>query len=111
RRTASPAGQAGRGRTIGIEISWLPSIQEGDTNVAVPTGFKQSCPTCQALLTIKDPHSVGKVISCPKCKCRFVVEAPAVAPAPPAPRQGGSLLSGLLIGCGVVVAALLLLCG
>src|SRR5437868_9810241 len=39
------------------------------------TTFKQQCPSCEAMVPIKDPNLVGKKIDCPKCKYRFVVEA------------------------------------
>lgn len=38
--------------------------------------FKQQCPTCEAMVPIKDRTLVGKKIDCPKCKARFVVEDP-----------------------------------
>lgn len=38
--------------------------------------FKQQCPTCEAMVPIKDRGLVGKKIDCPKCKARFVVEDP-----------------------------------
>ena len=41
--------------------------------------FKQQCPSCEAMVTVKDLSFVGKKIECPKCKYRFVVEAPANA--------------------------------
>src|SRR4051794_29533514 len=43
------------------------------------TPFKQSCPSCEALVPIRDAALIGKKIECPKCKYRFVVEAPADA--------------------------------
>jgi uncharacterized protein DUF1559 len=39
-------------------------------------GFKQQCPSCGGQITIKNPELVGKKVDCPKCKYRFVVEAP-----------------------------------
>jgi Protein of unknown function (DUF1559) len=44
--------------------------------MALSTGFKQACPSCDALVPIRDPKLVGKKIDCPKCKYRFVVESP-----------------------------------
>ena len=38
--------------------------------------FKQQCPTCEAMVPIKDRGLVGKKIDCPKCKARFVVADP-----------------------------------
>ena len=45
--------------------------------MATTTGFKVQCPSCEAMVTIKNASLVGKKIDCPKCKYRFVVEAPA----------------------------------
>src|SRR5947209_9799359 len=45
--------------------------------MATTTGFKVQCPSCEAMVTIKNATLVGKKIDCPKCKYRFVVEAPA----------------------------------
>jgi hypothetical protein len=39
-------------------------------------GFKQQCPSCGGQITIKNADLVGKKVDCPKCKYRFVVEAP-----------------------------------
>src|SRR5437016_4664951 len=41
------------------------------------TTFKQQCPSCEAMVPIRDPSLVGRKIDCPKCKYRFVVEEPA----------------------------------
>jgi uncharacterized protein (TIGR03067 family) len=40
------------------------------------TVFKQQCPSCEALVPIRDLKLVGRKIDCPKCKYRFVVEEP-----------------------------------
>jgi biopolymer transport protein ExbD len=56
-------------------------------------GFTQACPFCQIPLLLRDPAWIGKLVECPKCHQRFVVEdpakraaaAPAVAPPAPAP--------------------------
>jgi DNA-directed RNA polymerase subunit M/transcription elongation factor TFIIS len=45
--------------------------------MAVPTSFKQQCPSCEAMVPIRDPKLVGRKIDCPKCKYRFIVEEPA----------------------------------
>src|SRR5437870_4547659 len=45
--------------------------------MAIAVAFKQQCPSCEALVPVKDTGMVGKKIDCPKCKYRFVVEAPA----------------------------------
>ncbi len=51
--------------------------------------FKQQCPSCEAMVPIRDAGLIGRKIDCPKCKYRFVVEEPDAAPgdddeAPPA---------------------------
>jgi len=38
--------------------------------------FKTPCPSCEAGVLVKDESIIGKKIDCPKCKYRFVVEAP-----------------------------------
>lgn len=40
------------------------------------SAFKQQCPSCEAMVPIKDPSFIGRKIDCPKCKYRFVVEDP-----------------------------------
>jgi uncharacterized protein (TIGR03067 family) len=45
--------------------------------MATGTSFKQVCPSCEAMVPIRDPGLVGRKIDCPKCKYRFVVEEPA----------------------------------
>ena len=60
--------------------------------MAATAGFKQECPSCGAVVPIKDPKLVGKKTDCPICKFRFVVEAPpaedgAEAEADTAPAQ------------------------
>src|SRR4051794_29683362 len=47
--------------------------------MAVSSSFKQQCPSCEAMVPIKDSTLIGKKIECPKCKYRFVVEKPAEA--------------------------------
>src|SRR5262245_7374463 len=44
--------------------------------MAANTGFKVQCPSCETFVTIKNASVIGKKIDCPKCKYRFVVEAP-----------------------------------
>ncbi len=44
--------------------------------MASSTQFKQQCPSCEAMVPIKDSSLVGKKVECPKCKYRFVVEDP-----------------------------------
>jgi hypothetical protein len=43
--------------------------------------FKTPCPSCEALVLVKDASIIGKKIDCPKCKYRFVVEDPKKAAA------------------------------
>ncbi len=45
--------------------------------MAVPTSFKQQCPSCEAMVPIRDPKLIGRKIDCPKCKYRFIVEEPS----------------------------------
>src|SRR5260370_13322868 len=45
--------------------------------MATSTSFKQQCPSCEAMVPIRDPGLVGRKIDCPKCKYRFVVQEPA----------------------------------
>lgn len=44
--------------------------------MAVTGSFRQQCPSCEAMVLVKDPKQVGKKIDCPNCKFRFVVEDP-----------------------------------
>lgn len=44
--------------------------------MATGTSFKQECPSCKALVPVKDASMVGKKIECPKCKDKFIVKAP-----------------------------------
>jgi hypothetical protein len=46
--------------------------------MATSASFKQQCPSCEAMVPIRDPGLIGKKIDCPKCKYRFVVEEPDV---------------------------------
>src|SRR6266436_763184 len=52
------------------------------------TTFKQQCPSCEAMVPIRDPKLIGRKIDCPKCKYRFVVEEPADE-SDEAPASGG----------------------
>src|SRR5215472_1226782 len=45
--------------------------------MATTVSFKQSCPSCEHPVPIRDPALIGRKIDCPKCKYRFVVEEPA----------------------------------
>ena len=51
-------------------------MRGGDFLMASSTSFKQQCPSCEAMVPIRDPALVGRKIDCPKCKYRFVVEQP-----------------------------------
>lgn len=52
------------------------------------TSFRIQCPSCEAMIPIRDSNLVGKKIDCPKCKYRFVVEDPAEADEAPVSRKG-----------------------
>jgi Protein of unknown function (DUF1559) len=41
--------------------------------------FKTPCPSCEAMVLVRDPSTIGKKVDCPKCKYRFVVEDPKKA--------------------------------
>ncbi len=63
--------------------------------MAASSGFKQQCPSCEAMVPVRDRGLIGRKIDCPKCKYRFVVEAPEgdeaeQAPAEPAPKSKSS---------------------
>src|SRR6266540_401968 len=63
-------------------------------SMATKTSFKQQCPSCEAMVPIRDPSLVGRKIDCPKCKYRFVVEEPADAitdEAPAKPAKKGAV--------------------
>src|ERR1700719_2600504 len=47
--------------------------------MAASTSFKQQCPSCEAMVPIRDPNLIGRKIDCPKCKYRFVVEDPGTS--------------------------------
>jgi hypothetical protein len=49
----------------------------GDRIMAIGTSFKQQCPSCEALVTVRDAGMVGKKIECPKCKDKFIVKSPS----------------------------------
>src|SRR5262245_51439895 len=71
--------------------------------MTISTSFKTPCPTCDAIVTIKDQKLIGKKVECPRCKARFIAEDPsardkpatkdegvkaaAPKPAPPKPRE------------------------
>jgi hypothetical protein len=44
------------------------------------TRFNVGCPSCEAKITIRSESTIGRKIECPKCKFRFVVQAPADEP-------------------------------
>ena len=43
--------------------------------MAVTTTFKQECPSCETMITIKE-SMVGKKVECTKCKDKFIAERP-----------------------------------
>src|ERR1700720_4237993 len=45
--------------------------------MAQGTSFKQQCPSCEALVPVRDIAMVGKKIECPKCKDKFIVKSPS----------------------------------
>src|SRR5437588_125061 len=45
--------------------------------MALGTSFKQQCPSCEAMVPVKDPAMVGQKIECPKCKDKFIVKSPS----------------------------------
>src|SRR5207253_649591 len=47
--------------------------------MATTASFKQQCPSCEAMVPIRDANLIGRKIDCPKCKYRFVVEDPGIA--------------------------------
>src|ERR1700704_6444162 len=44
--------------------------------MATTASFKQQCPSCEAMVPVRDAGLIGRKIDCPKCKYRFVVEDP-----------------------------------
>src|SRR3984957_14219972 len=44
--------------------------------MATSTSFKQQCPSCEAMVPVRDEGLIGRKIDCPKCKYRILVEAP-----------------------------------
>ena len=66
-----PASARISGRTDGL------LAPGGRSRMATGTSFKQLCPSCEAMVPIRDPGLIGRKIDCPKCKYRFVVEEPA----------------------------------
>jgi hypothetical protein len=83
--------------------------------MAANTSFKIQCPSCEAMVPIRDPNLVGKKIDCPKCKYRFVVEEPdgdeagdrpAKKAFKPKAKKGGNnvlILGGILGGVALIV--------
>src|SRR5439155_24671637 len=57
--------------------------------MAASTSFKQQCPSCEAMVPIRDPNLIGRKIDCPKCKYRFVVEDPGTAEEEDEPKAKG----------------------
>ena len=67
--------------------------------MATITGFKVQCPSCEAMVTIKNASLIGKKIDCPKCKYRFAVEAPGEID-----EETGAVLKGRKQAGGTAVA-------
>jgi Protein of unknown function (DUF1559) len=67
--------------------------------MATTTGFKVQCPSCEAMVTIKNASLIGKKIDCPKCKYRFAVEAPGEID-----EETGAVLKGRKQAGGTAVA-------
>jgi Protein of unknown function (DUF1559) len=55
--------------------------------MATTASFKQQCPSCEAMVPIRDPKLIGRKIDCPKCKYRFVVEDPGTSAEEETPRK------------------------
>ena len=53
--------------------------------MAANISFKQQCPSCEAMVPVRDASLVGRKIDCPKCKYRFVVEDPGTSADEPDP--------------------------
>ena len=62
--------------------------------MASVTEFKQHCPSCGGVLTIKNPALIGKKIDCPKCQYRFVVDEPG-SDTPPSRKTGVKAAAGV----------------
>src|SRR6516164_3833389 len=43
--------------------------------MAVSASFKQQCPSCKAMISIKE-SMIGKKVECTKCKDKFIAERP-----------------------------------
>ena len=67
--------------------------------MATTTGFKIQCPSCEAMVTIKNASLIGKKIDCPKCKYRFAVEAPGEID-----EETGAVLKGRKQAGGTAIA-------
>jgi hypothetical protein len=59
-----------------VVIARATAESGGDLIMATSVSFKQSCPSCEHPVPIRDPKLIGRKIDCPKCKYRFVVEEP-----------------------------------
>src|ERR1051326_1084797 len=55
--------------------------------MATTTSFKQTCPSCEARVLVKNHAMIGRKIECPRCKYPFVVEKPA----PEQPAENGEI--------------------
>src|SRR4051812_5746241 len=54
----------------------MPRSFAGVSQMATTAGFKQQCPSCEAMVSVRDESLIGRKIDCPKCKYRFIVEPP-----------------------------------
>jgi len=80
--------------------------------------FKSACPSCEALIPIRDEGFIGKKVECPKCKYKFLVEEPegfssgddgVTAKTKAKPKKKGKSNTPLLIGLGVGTTAIAVL--
>ena len=62
--------------------------------MATSVSFKQSCPSCEHPVPIRDPKLIGRKIDCPKCKYRFVVEEPGDDEDAKGKKKGDTAVTG-----------------
>ena len=74
--------------------------------MATTTSFKQQCPSCEAMVPIRDPGLIGRKIDCPKCKYRFVVEDPGTG----VEEEPGAGLTGMVDNRQVAVGSYSFVC-
>lgn len=73
--------------------------------MATSSSFKVQCPSCEAMVPIKDPGFIGRKIDCPKCKYRFVVEDPGEPEAEVGDEEEAPVKKGAADGKGTAVKA------